>query len=420
MPSTQQAIEAFFAHTKTSPDGSVSPKEEWEPLFTAFGEDPETGCTGESCIYCTTQADHHGHLNKVAWWSAQFAAAMFHEGRDRVAARQWGRLAGLWHDLGKFSHEFQSYLAQAGSDSHTGEMQRRVDHSTAGARHAVERFPPSGHFLAYGIAGHHTGLLDGESNQACQRQRLRKDDLPAITRAPAQLLGEDQPPFPSFIARSLQHPRSAGFSASMFTRMLFSCLVDADFLATEAFMNPSQAKNRNKPPPDVLRKLDALVDAKISRFGSPSDDDIVNRKRMDVVNDCVASARREPGLFTLTVPTGGGKTLSSLTFALKHALHHDQHRIIYVAPFTSIIEQNADIIREIAAPLETDSFTPLIEHHSALSPEKGNAPFPARGGKLGCSHRHHYRRSILRIPFLRQNLARPQAPQHRQQRRHSG
>jgi CRISPR-associated endonuclease/helicase Cas3 len=368
--SEDSSPKAFYAHTKTKPDGSPAPQAEWEPLFTLFGDSPDTECSGPNCVQCENLNERHGHLNKVAWWSAKFAGEMFPEGSDRDAAREWGRLAGLWHDLGKFSHEFQAYLANAGADSHVGETQGRVDHSTTGAQLAVNQFPPIGHFLAYGIAGHHSGLLDGEANHACQRSRLRKDDLPATPEAPAQVTEADPPPLPIFIQKALQCPSAAGFTASLFTRMLFSGLVDADFLATEAFMNPAQAANRNDPPPNLLAEIDALVDAKIAKFGTPAADDIVNLKRANVVADCVAAAPKAPGLFTLTVPTGGGKTLSSLAFALKHALRHRQRRVIYVAPFTSIIEQNAGIIREIVERLRTDTFTPLIEHHSSLSPDK--------------------------------------------------
>jgi CRISPR-associated endonuclease/helicase Cas3 len=182
-------------------------------------------------------------------------------------------------------------------------------------------------------------------------------------------VNQNQPALPGFIVPSLRDPKSAGFTTSFFARMLFSSLVDADFLATEAFMNPMQAKHRNAAPPDALATINELLDAKISKFSSPKNGDRVNLKRAKVVRDCVNAAFLEPGFFTLTVPTGGGKTLSSLSFALKHAMRHGLRRVIYVAPFTSIIEQNADVYREIVRPLESDSFTPLIEHHSSLSPD---------------------------------------------------
>jgi len=159
----------FFAHTNGGSDPGG-----WEPLFTPFGDDPKAQCQGLACRACSGLKPGHGHLNKVAWWTAMFAGEMFPVGPDREAARQWGRLAGLWHDLGKFSKEFQDYLAAAGGDSHEGEVRGRVDHATAGAQEAVKRFAVAGHFPAYGMAGHHSGLLDGEANGASQRARLAK------------------------------------------------------------------------------------------------------------------------------------------------------------------------------------------------------------------------------------------------------
>ncbi len=151
--------------------------------------------------------------------------------------------------------------------------------------------------------------------------------------------------------------------------MLYSCLVDADFLATESFMSVDKYRTRNQPPPKPLEAIKALLDQHIARFGVPSPDDTVNHMRAEVVRNCREAAAKSPGLFTLTVPTGGGKTLSSLAFALEHAIRHDQQRIICVVPFTSIIEQNAEVLRAIVQPLETEAFTPLIEHHSAYAPE---------------------------------------------------
>lgn len=90
----------FYAHSKTRPNGSPAPKEEWEPLFTPFGDGPDE-CQRESCKKCEDLEPNHGHLNKVAWWCAKFAAEMFSPGPDRDAASQWGCLAGLWHDLEK-------------------------------------------------------------------------------------------------------------------------------------------------------------------------------------------------------------------------------------------------------------------------------------------------------------------------------
>jgi CRISPR-associated endonuclease/helicase Cas3 len=346
-----------YAHTLEG-----RPSSEWEPLFTPFGEGPEE-CQREICEECQRLEPNHGHLNKVAWWTAKFASEMFApDSLEAKSAGNWGYLAGLWHDLGKFPEKWQTYL-RAKCDIHSDEVSGKVDHSTAGAQHAVKVSPILGHLLGYLIAGHHSGLLDGTSNNACQAARLLKEDLPDWRNAPAEITSEVVPALPAFL-------QGDHFSLGLFTRMIFSSLVDADFLATEAFMNPAQAKVRNLAPKDSLAAICRLIDERIDRFGAPAPDDEVNIQRRAVVDDCRSAATNAPGIFSLTVPTGGGKTLSSLGFALRHALAHGQRRVIYVVPFTSIIEQNAEIIREILAPLETASFTPLIEHHSSLSPDK--------------------------------------------------
>jgi CRISPR-associated endonuclease/helicase Cas3 len=345
-----------YAHTLPA-----RPESEWEPLFTPFGNG-KGECQCDACAKCRDLHADHGHLNKVAHWTAIFAAEMFPPGLDRESARQWGYLAGLWHDLGKFAPVWQNYL-KSKSDPHADEVAGKIDHSTAGAQHAVNTHPALGHLLAYAIAGHHSGLLDGKSNSACQASRLRKTDRPDYQNAPIEITGHAFPKLPEFL------PREA-YSVSFFGRMVFSCLVDADFLATEAFMNPSQARSRNQTPGSALGEIASLIDTRIDAFGSPAADDIVNFQRRAVVENCRGAAAQDSGIFSLTVPTGGGKTLSSLSFALRHALAHGQQRVIYVVPFTSIIEQNADVIREILAPLQTESFTPLIEHHSSLSPDK--------------------------------------------------
>lgn len=305
---------------------------------------------------------HHGHLNKVAYWTAKFASQMFPANSDESkSAHQWGYLTGLWHDLGKFAPEWQTYL-ESKADPHTDELSGKVDHSTAGAQHAA-KVHLLGHLLAYPIAGHHSGLLDAESNHACQKARLTKADLADWSGAPQEILTCPLTALPAFLQRDR-------FSIGFFSRMIFSCLVDADFLATEAFMSPTLMKIRNRIPPYCLEKIVDLVNQRIDSFGEPSITDTVNLQRLQVVKDCRTRASDSPGLFTLTVPTGGGKTLSSLLFALLHAIRYGQKRIIFVVPFTSIIEQNAQVIREILEPLQTDEFTPLIEHHSSLSPDR--------------------------------------------------
>jgi len=156
--------------------------------------------------------------------------------------------------------------------------------------------------------------------------------------------------------------------------MMFSSLVDADFLETERIMNPAQAKVRPlyAPPMSELR---AELDRHLAKFEASHSP--VNRKRHEVLQSCLRAADRPPGLFSLQVPTGGGKTLSSLAFALRHSEQHGLRRIIYAIPFTSIIEQTARVFRESLGGLES----PVLEHHSNFDPEsleRGTATVCAR------------------------------------------
>ncbi len=348
----------FFAHT----DPNSSDPKEWEPLFTPFGEGPGQ-CRGKDCESCACMDRFHGHLNKVAWWTSKFAGEMFRSGsEEEKAAREWGYLAGLWHDLGKFSEKWQNYL-KSKADIHSDEVTGRMDHSTAGAKHAVTVFPVIGHILAFAIAGHHSGLLDTISENACQEKRLDQC-MPDLCHVPVSLLDRHQPSVPSSILGDLS---SASMSA--FSRMLFSCLVDADFLATESFMNPEQAKKRPEKAGALFPEMLRLLEQKISSFGPAATP--VAKSRSDVYQSCVDAASASPGLFSLNVPTGGGKTLSSLAFALGHAIRHGLRRVVYVIPFTSIIEQNAAVFEDVFAPLATPQAPPVVlEHHSNLSPEK--------------------------------------------------
>ncbi len=302
------------------------------------------------------------HLKNVAETAGKYAATF--------GAFDWGWAAGWLHDLGKYSRQFQAYLMDenaldAGSRTGPG----RVDHSTAGAQYSIRVEPILGHLLAYPIAGHHAGLLNGRGTTASQETRLGKSVypfenglqfVPAITRL--------EPP--DFLRQALA--RKDAFSAAFFVRMLFSCLVDADFLDTEAFMNPEQAAIRARWPDSVLERMEEAVTAHVSRFPAP--DNLVNQQRAAVREACLMAAEQPPGLFSLSVPTGGGKTLASLAFGLRHAIRHGLMRIIYVAPLTSIIEQNADVFRQaLRSVSDTLGRDVVLEHHSNLDPETETA-----------------------------------------------
>ena len=297
--------------------------------------------------------DLNEHLRGVGKLAEEYAQVF--------GSGDWARVAGLWHDLGKYSAEFQNRIKSVSgydADAHLEGQSGRVDHSTAGAQHAVNQFGVHGRILAYCIAGHHAGLPDWHTSEtAGGALKVRLDDDSHLKRTlsqtiPHEILSQPKP-------TSALLGKAEGFA--LWVRMLFSCLVDADFLDTEAFMDADTAAQRlnTVTPPDLLPRFNAYMEEQFSH-ASPTQ---VNRIRAEVLRQCRDKAQEAPGLFSLTVPTGGGKTLSSLAFALEHAVHHGKRRIIYAIPYTSIIEQTANVFRGIF-PDE------VIEHHSNLDPEK--------------------------------------------------
>ena len=344
-----------FAHTAA--DGKP-----WEPLFTPFGEGPME-CEKMTCKACLSLQPDHGHLNKVAFWTAKLAGEMFPTGSGEAeSTHEWGYLAGLWHDLGKFAPAWQRYL-EAKADLHRDEISGKVDHSTAGAQFTDKSIPIFGRLLAYLIAGHHAGLtngMDGDAPQSSLENRLRKCIPDYISFIPPQIpqYRPEIPSFPNFALRS-------SLSLAFFTRFLFSCLTDADFLATEAFGSPEGMRQRNTRRHSVT-DLEKALNQHLEKLCNPALPTEVNRHRSAVLDACLNAASQPPGLFSLTVPTGGGKTLSSLAFALKHARLHDLRRVIYVIPYASIIEQNAKVFRQAFASLDADT---VLEHHSNLDPD---------------------------------------------------
>lgn len=278
------------------------------------------------------------HLRAVSELAGRFAA-MF-------GAENWGRAAGLLHDIGKYSREFQDQLERDGHG---------LDHSTAGAREATGAYKV-GRLLAYMIAGHHGGLADWTG----LAERLAKSGLPDYSAYKQEITLPPEPDFPRLTALG-KHIQ--GFSCAFFARMVFSCLVDADRLDSEAAADPDKAALRQGRP--GLEKLKQRLDAHLKTFQGGVLDTRINRLRRGILKQCRAAATLPPGLFSLTVPTGGGKTLSSLAFALDHAAAHGLRRVIYAIPYTSIIEQNAEVFREI---LGQDA---VLEHHSSVDATEG-------------------------------------------------
>jgi len=280
---------------------------------------------------------------------------------------EWGELLGKWHDVGKYSTEFQQYISAANvSDVHCSEVKGRGDHSTAAAQHFVSLDNLKGRFVAYAFAGHHAGLPDwdnGES-QAGLKQRLEKT-IPAWKPFTNPSLLEGR--FPAM--PKLPTPDDYGhasFRVSFFIRMMFSALVDADFLATEAFMSPEKQKSR----PTEQAKFASLreqLEFHLRRFEGGEPSGSVNAIRKTISACCLEKSELPTGFFSLNVPTGGGKTLGALRFALAHAIENKLSRVVFGVPFTSIIEQNANVYRQIFQSIGDDV---VLEHHSNLDPAK--------------------------------------------------
>lgn len=261
-------------------------------------------------------------------------------------------ITGLLHDLGKYSSSFQDRLHGA---------TKKVDHSTAGARTAVKTFTKTDKekwlatIMAYCIAGHHTGLPNygsvidlGNTGTLCVRLDEHKTPLEDFSYYINEIdLTKIVP-----ISKSLR-TSNPSFSLAFMTRMLFSVLTDADFQETETFMN-----NGKKPRGgyESIEELCKRFNAATRKFENPTNQ--INKKRTETFITCKNNAGLEQGFFTLTVPTGGGKTLASMAFALNHAVKNGLKRVIYVIPFTSIIEQNAAVFKEYLGESN------VLEHHS--------------------------------------------------------
>lgn len=281
------------------------------------------------------------HLSETAELAEKFAAEFF--------SGTHAFYCGLYHDAGKYSQDFQRRI-RGGSD--------RVDHSTAGAQE-LNKIKRIGKLLAYCVAGHHAGLPDSgaitDENDATLSSRLKKEvsDYSAFfTYMDARQKADNSLNLPL-----TPPPRGMeGFAVSFWIRMLFSCLVDADYLNTEEFMLEKQRElsvSLKTLCDKVLLKADKFLNSAMDKKASP-----LNMNRNEVLRSCLNKACLKKGFFRLTVPTGGGKTFASLAFAFKHAHINEMKRVIYVIPYNTVIDQNAEVIGKIVGEEN------VLEHHS--------------------------------------------------------
>ena len=329
---------SYYAHSAEDELGNLLPYEHWQTL--------------------------QSHSVNVGEMAAEFARVF---GAQEVACQ-----TGQLHDLGKYSEAFDHRL-------HGGPS---VDHATAGAKIAIERWGNAiGKLMAFCIAGHHAGLANGcreGDNRSTLKQRLALqfgEGIPALDNLWQQEIKLPQNLSAPPLKADAHHPF---FSYAFFTRMLYSCLVDADYLDTEAFYSNLENKAVERGGYPDLNALQHNFNQFINAFRrriaqAPAQTEAekrnaaLNRLRSEILDHAVEQAAQPQGLFTLTVPTGGGKTFTSMAFALEHAKHHGMRRVIYVIPFTSIIEQNAAEFRKAFGELGEQA---VLEHHSTFDDGK--------------------------------------------------
>ncbi len=296
------------------------------------------------------------HLSGTADLVAKFASAFNNP--------EWGRLLGLWHDIGKFSRDFQDYIMINSGYQEDDQIKPKVDHTSSGAILAKEILPSYWPPLSYCIAGHHAGLhnwfpvkgISGDLTNRLTKQSLLEDIRGSL-------------PKEIFDFKDLNPPANRQLPPEhihLWIRMLFSCLVDADYLDTERFMNPESFSKRGKY--DSISELNLFFEDFVSALSKNAPNTHLNNFRNKILKECKESGAKEPGFFSITVPTGGGKTISSMAWALEHAIRYNKSRIVFAIPYTSIIAQTAQVYRDIFG---ADN---VIEHHSNIDekPEMQN------------------------------------------------
>lgn len=328
------------------------------------------------------------HLRQVSALAGAYAA--------KIGAEAAGSAIGLLHDIGKYSAAFQEYLKrmQLGEDTEgSGSERGTIDHSTAGAqaiwsvlKNRSDGDGVIGEILALCIASHHSGLIDcitpdGTNNLI---RRMRKEDSSthyqeAWSNAETEVVRQHErnmrrPDLAEGLADKIRSicridsdEELRRFKIGLLTRLLFSCLIDADRTDTADSSNPTASEFRQRGRYIEWTILGERLEAELAAMASASPMDELRRS---VSEACSLASERPQGIFTLTVPTGGGKTLASLRFAIQHAQRWGLDRIIFVSPFTSIIDQNAEAARKILEPAGEEFGSVVLEHHSNLTPLK--------------------------------------------------
>ena len=334
------------------------------------------------------------HLEGVAALSKKFA--------EKVDLPEAGMLLGLLHDIGKYSQLFQTYI-QSGTgilnpdidDEYINSkaLKGKIDHSTAGAQWVWGKFRVygpqgrlAGQIIAICLASHHGGMMDClhiDDGKNIFSNRMDKNEEKAhlqecLTQGETWLFEQleaiaSENFLKTFLSKIIavvapnrkEHNRLKHFRIGFFTRFLFSCLVDADRIDSADFENPQTAVMRRKGGVEWQIAIERL-EKKLAEFKVRNH---VDELRNEISRHCLKKANASQGIYTLTVPTGGGKTFASMRYALHHAKKHDLDHIIYIIPYTSIIDQNAREIRKILEK-DVDDYTWVLEHHSNLEPEQ--------------------------------------------------
>jgi len=345
------------------------------------------------------------HLTGVAALAKTFAA--------KLGLEQVGELLGLLHDLGKYSHAFQTYLKSAIGALNQDEdedwvdaasLKGKVDHSTAGAQMAWHALSDKGatsiaaaQIIALCVASHHSGLIDciaaddlrfgedgftkrmnkpvdkthlEEARRACDQNILNRfTELLSSPASTSDLIGLLRGIGQRNSLAKGTGPQVTFQQLGLAVRFLFSCLIDADRIDTADFEHPRTARFR---PTGEYGEWQVLIDRLERHLGTMMPTRPIDGLRREISDHCQQAAERPQGIYTLTVPTGGGKTLASLRFALHHAQQRHLDRVVYVIPFTSIIDQNAQVVRSILEPTSspTDQGQVVLEHHGSVTPEQ--------------------------------------------------